>query len=52
MPLRFVQNAARPKIFTAPRRLPRLLERRILSRALYQTFLCRAAYIARLLEML
>jgi hypothetical protein len=30
-----VQNAARSKFFTAPRRLPRLLERRIPSRAHY-----------------
>jgi hypothetical protein len=35
MPLPFVQNAARPKFFTAPRRLPRLLERHIPSRARY-----------------
>jgi hypothetical protein len=35
MPLRFVQNAARSKIFTAPRHLPRLLERLIPSRARY-----------------
>jgi 16S rRNA C967 or C1407 C5-methylase (RsmB/RsmF family) len=35
MPLRFVQNAVRPKNFTTPHRLPRLLERLIPSRARY-----------------
>jgi hypothetical protein len=47
MPLRFVQNAARPKKITAPRRLPRLLERLIPSRARYTgSFFWSATYIA------
>jgi hypothetical protein len=47
MALRIVQNAARPKIIAAPRRLPRLLERLISSRALHTgRFLQRDLYSA------